>query len=142
MSQSVDSLLRLQLDKLQAFDRLLIEEHACLLRAATDQLPALTERKNSLLAEIDALERERIVQFGALTEAGATSAPPLWSAVQTLARSIAEANQRNGAMISALVRSTEGALQILRGNAEGVDLYGAHGQGQPGSGPVRLQVSA
>lgn len=139
MQQSVDSLLRLQLDKLQAFDRLLIEEHACLLRAAADQLSALTERKNSLLAEIDALERERIVQFGAQTEAVAN---PLWSAVQTLARSIAEANQRNGAMISALVRSTEGALQILRGNAESVDLYGAHGQGQPGSGPVRLQVSA
>jgi flagella synthesis protein FlgN len=139
MQQSVDSLLRLQLDKLQAFDRLLIEEHACLLRAAADQLPALTEQKNSLLAEIDALERERIVQFGAQAEAAIN---PLWSAVQTLARSIAEANQRNGAMISALVRSTEGALQILRGNAEGVDLYGAHGQGQPGSGPVRLQVSA
>lgn len=139
MQQSVDSLLRLQLDKLQAFDRLLIEEHACLLRAAADQLPALTEQKNSLLAEIDALERERIMQFGAQTEAVIN---PLWSAVQTLARSIAEANQRNGAMISALVRSTEGALQILRGNAEGVDLYGAHGQGQPGSGPVRLQVSA
>ena len=137
----VEALFRLQLDKLQAFHRLLLQEHACLLRAAADELPALTEQKNTLLAEIDAIERERMAQFDTQPEAPAS---PLWGSVQTLARQVAEANRRNGAMISALVRSTEGALQILRGNPDGVDLYGAHGQGQPGSGPVRsvrLQVS-
>ena len=61
MPQTVDGLLRQQLDRLQALDRLLAEEHACLLKAAADQLPALTERKNALMAELETLERVKIV---------------------------------------------------------------------------------
>lgn len=139
MPQTVDGLLRQQLDRLQALDRLLAEEHACLLKAAADQLPALTERKNALMAELETLERERVIAFA--DTAGATTLAA-WASVQTMARQVAEANQRNGVMIAALVRSTEGALQILRGNPDGVDLYGSHGQGQSGSGSGRLLVSA
>ncbi|WP_079415172.1 flagella synthesis protein FlgN [Thiomonas intermedia] len=139
MPQTVDDLLRHQLDRLQALDRLLAEEHACLLKAAADQLPALTERKNALMAELETLERERVIAFA--DTAGATTRAA-WASVQTMARQVAEANQRNGVMIAALVRSTEGALQILRGDPDGVDLYGSHGQGQSGSGSARLLVSA
>ena len=140
MPQTVDGLLRQQLDRLQALDRLLAEEHVCLLKAAADQLPALTERKNALMAELETLERERVIALA--DTAGATTPRASWASVQTMARQVAEANQRNGVMIAALVRSTEGALQILRGNPDGVDLYGSHGQGQSGSGSARLLVSA
>lgn len=139
MPQTVDGLLRQQLDRLQALDRLLVEEHACLLKAAADQLPALTERKNALMAELETLERERVIAFA---DTAGASTLATWASVQTLARQVVEANQRNGVMIAALVRSTEGALQILRGNPDGVDLYGSHGQGQSGSGSARLLVSA
>lgn len=139
MSQTIDSLLHQQFERLHALDRLLMEEHACLLQAAADRLPELTERKNALMAELETLERDRLRQFAAVADAAASAS---WGQVQALARQVAAANQRNGVMISALVRSTEGALQILRGVPDSVDLYGSHGQGQSGSGSARLLVSA
>lgn len=139
MPQVVEDILRLQFDKLQAFDRLLVTEHACLLQAAVDQLPALSEQKTALIAEIESIEQDRINAFHQDVNA---SSSPAWASVQRLAKQVSDANQRNGSMIMALMRNTEGALQILRGTTGEVDLYGAHGQGQAGSAAARLQVSA
>ena len=138
MSDPIADVLARQRACLESLREVLEAEHRALLAADAGALPALADGKTRLFSEIEALEARRRDSFGA----AAVKARADWTLVRSLADDVARANQRNGAMISALVRSTEGALQILRGNAEGVDLYGAHGQGQPGSGPVRLQVSA
>ncbi|MDD4887329.1 MAG: flagellar export chaperone FlgN [Thiomonas sp.] len=140
MSSPAEAILRQQLDALQAFDRLLVAEHACLLQAGVDQLPALTEQKTAQLAALEAIEQQRQAAFRQDTAAGTRA---LWAQVQTLAKQVSHANQRNGAMITALTRNTEGALHILRGASEEVGLYGAQGQGQQAGGPAaRLLASA
>lgn len=139
MSASAESILRQQLDALQTFDRLLIAEHACLLQAGVDQLPALTEQKTAQLAVLEAIEQQRQAAFREDAAAGASA---LWVQVQALAKQVSQANQRNGAMIMALTRNTEGALHILRGTSDGLGLYGAQGQGQAGGAAARLLVSA
>ncbi|OYV34278.1 MAG: flagellar biosynthesis protein FlgN, partial [Thiomonas sp. 20-64-5] len=40
MASPAEDILRQQFEMLQTFDRLLVAEHACLLQAAVDQLPA------------------------------------------------------------------------------------------------------
>ncbi|MGC9184960.1 MAG: flagella synthesis protein FlgN [Thiomonas sp.] len=139
MSTPAESILRQQLDALQAFDRLLVAEHACLLQAGVDQLPALTEQKTAQLAALEAIEQQRQAAFREDAAAGASA---LWAQVQALAKQVSQANQRNGAMIMALTRNTEGALHILRGTADGLGLYGAQGLGQAGCAAARLLVSA
>lgn len=139
MPPSADVILREQLDKLQAFDRLLVAEHACLLQAAVDQLSELTAQKTARLDELEALERQRVTAFH---QDAAASTSAVWAQVQALAKQVAQANQRNGAMILALVRNTEGALHILRGTSDDAVLYGAQGQGQAGGAAARLLVSA
>lgn len=139
----VDDVLAQMRDALQALDELLAAEHDCLLHARIDALTALTERKTALLGQVAALEQQRT----ALLRQDATAAgSALWTQVQALAKRVVEANSRNGAMIQALLRNTEGALhvllQTLRGSADQPGLYGAHGQGQSGSAAGRWQVSA
>lgn len=138
MSSPVEAILRQQFDALQAFDRLLAAEHACLLQAGVDQLPALTEQKTAHLAALEAVEQQRQAAF---RQDAAASRSALWAQVQTLAKQASQANQRNGAMIMALARNTEGALHILRGASDGVGLYGAQGQGQAGGAAPRLLAS-
>lgn len=139
MPTSAEILLRQQYEALQAFDRLLFAEHACLLQAQVSQLPDITAQKTAQLAALEALEQRRVLAFA---EDAAASASPLWQQVQTLARQVAEANQRNGAMILALSRSTEGALHILRGTDDSAALYGAQGLGQTQGTASRLVASA
>ena len=139
MQPTVEELLRQQLERLQAFDRLLVSEHACLLQAAIAQLPGLTEQKTAQLAELELLEQQRLAAF---QHDNAASNSALWGQVQTLAKQVSLANQRNGAMIMALARNTEGALHLLRGTSDDLGLYGAQGQGQAGGAAARLLVSA
>jgi len=139
MSSPAENILRQQLDALQTFDRLLVAEHACLLQAGVDQLPALTEQKTAHLAALERIEQQRQAAFRQDAAAGASA---LWAQVQALAKQVSEANQRNGAMINALTRNTEGALHILLGTAQGAGLYGAQGLGQAGGAAARLLVSA
>ncbi|OZB53128.1 MAG: hypothetical protein B7X42_03050, partial [Thiomonas sp. 14-66-4] len=61
--------------------------------------------------------------------------------IRELARAVAQANQRNGLVVSALLRNTQGALDILRGipNPGGATVYGPYGQalaGHPSSKPL------
>ena len=139
MSPTAEAILRLQLDSLQAFDRLLVAEHACLLQAAVDRLPGLTMQKTAQIEELETLEQQRVAAFHQDAAAGSSA---LWAQVQALAKQVSEANQRNGAMIMALARNTEGALHILRGTSDEAVLYGAQGQGQAGGAAARLLVSA
>ncbi|WP_298290842.1 flagella synthesis protein FlgN [Thiomonas sp.] len=134
MSTPLSVLLDAQLHKLQALDRLLATEHDCLLHAAAERLDALAAEKTALFAELDAIERQRQAAFA--QDALAAQAP-LWPQVRQLARQVATANQRNGAMIQALLRHVEGGLHILRGTSEADTLYGAQGQ-RTAAAPRRL----
>jgi flagella synthesis protein FlgN len=139
MATETEHLLQEQLTALQALAGVLAAEHDCLLRAAVDQLPACTEQKTAWLSVLQALEQKRLAQWN---QDAAAHAPTLWNAVQALAQQVAQANGRNGVMISALMRNTESALHLLCGTAEQPGLYGAHGQGHASTAGPRLLVSA
>lgn len=139
MATETEHLLQEQLAALQALAGVLAAEHDCLLRAAIDQLPIWTEQKTAWISVLQALEQKRLTQWD---QNAAAHAPTLWNAVQTLAQQVAQANGRNGMMISALMRNTEGALHILRGTADQPGLYGVQGRGQAGAAGPRLLVSA
>ncbi len=104
---------------------LLQTEHAALLRADALALPELAARKTELFQALQSLQ----------PGGEATADDP--ADVRELARQVAADNQRNGAMIAALLRHTEGALQVLRGAADAAAVYGPQGQSAPAGGNAR-----
>ena len=104
--------------------RALLEELARILQSELDamlagqplQLPELAARKSALCAE---LERQG---------AGGADAE-----LRELLQAVAQANARNGAIVAAMIRNTQGALDILRGAVGGSDLYDPRGQSRSSS---------
>ena len=104
--------------------RALLEELARILQSELDamlagqplQLPELAARKSALCAEL-----ERRGADGADAE------------LRELLQAVAQANARNGAIIAAMIRNTQGALDILRGAVGGGDLYDPRGQARSSS---------
>ncbi len=104
--------------------RALLEELARILQGELDamlagqplQLPELAARKSALCAEL-----ERRGADGADAE------------LRELLQAVAQANARNGAIIAAMIRNTQGALDILRGAVGGGDLYDPRGQARSSS---------
>ncbi len=82
------------------------------------RIEQLAARKSELCARIDALQQR--------------SAPEVPDAprLRDLAREVAQANQRNGAVLAALIRNTQGALNVLRGaaGADRGEVYGPRGR--------------
>lgn len=110
---------------LTALRDLLQIEHAALLRADALALPELATRKVELLQALaSSLPDGRVVAEDA-------------DDLRALAQQVANDNQRNGAMIAALLRHTEGALQVLRGVADAPGVYGPQGQAATVGGSVR-----
>ena len=107
--------------------RALLEELARILQSELDamlagqplQLPELAARKSALCAE---LERR-----------GADGADGADAELRELLQAVAQANARNGAIIAAMIRNTQGALDILRGAVGGGDLYDPRGQARSSS---------
>ncbi len=106
----------------------LLEQLGELLQAELDTLvqshdPSRIEqmaaRKSELCARIESLQRE-------LPEPDPARAQRL----RELALAVAQANQRNGAVVAALIRNTRGALDILRSipPGESAAVYGPRGQ--------------
>ena len=77
------------------------------------QLPDLAARKSALCAELDRLQ------------AGDAAAAPQ---LRALLKAVAEANARNGQVVAAMIRNTQGALDILRGASGAAATYGPHGE--------------
>jgi flagellar biosynthesis protein FlgN len=83
------------------------------------RIEQLAARKSELCAGIDSLQRELPGQDPA--QAGR---------LRELTLAVARANQRNGAVVAALIRNTQGALDILRSipAGESAAVYGPRGQ--------------
>lgn len=104
-----------------------LEQLAALLQTELDTLtrthdPSSIERiaahKGELCARIESLQSE---------QADVAAGEPR---LRELARQVAQANQRNGVVLAALIRNTRGALDILRAvpGAEVADVYGPRGR--------------
>ena len=137
---AVQAVLETQRARLDALHALLQSEQEALLRADAMSLPEIAERKTVLFGELQALETQRLALFAAQGPSSALDAA--WQPVRTLAQAVAADNQRNGAMIAALIRNTEGALQVLRGAADAAAVYSAKGYSAAASGSSRPLASA
>ncbi len=93
--------------------QLLQHELDALLAGQPLQLPDLAARKSALCTELERL------QVG-----DAAASPQL----HALLKAVAEANARNGQVVAAMIRNTQGALDILRGAAGAVATYGPRGE--------------
>lgn len=121
---SADALLQRERELLAEVAGVLQREHAALLAAEVASLPAFAEDKARICAELEDIERQ-------LAAAGSAQDPARRDGIRELARQVAEANLRNGVVVSALMRNTQGALDILRGIPGAPPLYG------PGGTPAR-----
>lgn len=83
------------------------------------RIEQLASRKSELCGRVEALQREMPQQDPAQSKR-----------LRELAMAVAQANQRNGAVVAALIRNTRGALDILRSipGAETAGMYGPRGQ--------------
>lgn len=129
----LDRLLLEQQRLLEQVGQILQSELDALLGGSIDQLPDLAARKTSLCAEIDRLEQARIGLPDApaqARQAGSGDGAERTRKIRELTQAVAQANQRNGLVVSALLRNTQGALDILRGipNPGSAAVYGPYGQ--------------
>ena len=104
-------------DLLEQLAQLLEEEFATLLQVHdARRIEELASRKSALCAAIEALQPQ------------AGDDPEQLLRVRELAQAVAQANQRNGAMLAALIRNTRGALDVLRGADAKAAVYGPQGR--------------
>jgi flagellar biosynthesis/type III secretory pathway chaperone len=115
-------------DAQQQAQRALLEELARILQGELDamlagqplQLPELAARKSALCAELERLGTDA-----------------LGDELRGLLKEVARANARNGAIVAAMIRNTQGAIDILRGAVGGGDVYDPRGQSRsPSSRPL------
>lgn len=121
--ERLDALLQLELDALVAGDAGL--------------LPSLAEEKTALCAQLEQCEQARMRASGGQADARSEQ-------LRELTRRVAQANQRNGAVVATLMRNAQGALAILRGipQAAGGSMYGPRGQSAAGSSSTKPLASA
>lgn len=117
-----------------------LEQLAQLLQSELDTL--VHEHDAARIEQIAARKVElcaRIEAFGQPAQGDDAQALRL----RELARQVAQANQRNGAVVAALMRNTRGALDLLRAapGTEAAEVYGPGGRSL-GSGPARPLGSA
>lgn len=141
VTPAVDAVLKAQQQGLETLQALLRTEHDALLRADASALPDLASRKSKLFEELQSLETQRIALFAAVG-GRASALQAAWNPVRALAQAVAAENQHNGAMIAALMRNTEGALQVLRGVPDATPVYGPQGYSAGPSGSSRPLASA
>ena len=133
----LERVLREQQGLLERLEGLLERELQALTAGESDRLPALADEKTSLCAQLEALEQERQrASEGVVDERHAQ--------VRALTQRVAQANQRNGAVVSTLMRNAQGALAILRGipQGSGGSVYGPRGQTAAGSSSTKPLASA
>ncbi|MDE2256054.1 MAG: flagellar protein FlgN [Betaproteobacteria bacterium] len=127
--EAFDRILLAQQDLLGRLQQMLQTELEALLAGDVEHLHGLAAGKMDVFAELRALEQQRLERAGQRSAAMAVGEADRMRKVQELGRAVVQANQRNGLIVSALIRNTQGALDILRGigadNAAGV--YGPAG---------------
>jgi flagella synthesis protein FlgN len=153
MHEQLDAILQSQQQLLQSIGQILQTELEALLAGDAAQLPDLAMRKIAICAELDHLEQSRARltgQFEAIHALNRTTATIASEAtrpneIRELAKAVAQANQRNGLVVSALIRNTQGALDILRGISAAdaaAGVYGPYGQAPSGHQASKPLASA
>ena len=119
---------------------LLKQEQAHLVSADIDSLTEVTAQKSALVGEMAALAKVRHNALGAagfaaqesgmqawMTASGSSADNRLWQQVLDLTRAAKEINRVNGMLINKHMVQSQGALNALRPNAQGGDVYGPSG---------------
>lgn len=148
MSQDlIDCLLR-EAQAVLAFDDALKQERAAIRAGDFQALNAVIEAKTQLTHELAQLSAARSAQMAAHgirvgpqnelvgldIDPGVSAA---WRALVIAARNAAEANELNGAVVSAHLQFTEGALKALR-ERNSATVYGRNGLAQSAARGVTL----
>jgi flagella synthesis protein FlgN len=120
---------------------LLKKEQLHLVSADIENLIDITAQKSMLVGNMAALAGARhhalgLAGFAAqetgmqawMTDNGSSVDASLWQHVLALTREAKEINRVNGMLINKQMVHTQSALNALRPNAQGVDVYGPNGQ--------------
>lgn len=124
------------------FVDLLKDEQKSLAKGASDDLPALAERKAKLVPVLgdfarqrnEVLEKEGFVADRPGIDAWCAKHPKdkatalAWAKIIALASEARELNRVNGELIALRMQYNAKALEALRGGANPLDLYGPDGQ--------------
>lgn len=117
-------------------------EQTVLIAADTEALPALTEEKAKLVAQIAVLANTRYQALAAAgfpdEEAGmkawvaspsaSADADKCWNELLEAAREAKELNRVNGMLIGKHLARNQATLNVLQGNRQATSLYGPNGQ--------------
>ena len=139
MTLSVDLLLDKELAAVDAFLKLLQEEHEVLKRGPAERLHSLGEQKILLVDTLNALEvqREQLLAGapgdtpGKRMEAwltGKSAHRPKWNKLLEQAREARRMHSINAELVNSLLRRTGDAISILTQRQKEVSLYGSNGQ--------------
>lgn len=127
-----DTPLRRMLDKINAFQALLVEEQQAIRSLSFGQFTAVTMRKSQLLDEIRCLEQLRRT---ILAESRDQKLPPAQQPQEAeLAAAIAETdrlNRMNGTLIGQSLEFLEGTLRRWQRSPESAALYSSSGAHVP-----------
>jgi flagellar biosynthesis protein FlgN len=124
-------------------------EQTVLIAADTEALPALTEEKAKLVAQIAVLANKRYQALAAAgfqdeeagmkawidSPASSAAAGQSWNTLLEAARAAKELNRVNGMLIAKHMARNQATLTVLQGGRQSVSLYGPNGQpsATPGS---------
>ncbi|HYD79781.1 MAG TPA: flagellar protein FlgN [Paucimonas sp.] len=117
-------------------------EQAVLIDADIETLPALTEEKAKLVAQIAVLANARYqalaaagfpdeeagMQAWVASPAASPAAGKAWNDLLAVVRSAKELNRTNGLLIGKHMSRNQAALNVLHGNRHANSLYGPNGQ--------------
>ena len=124
--------LRRMLDKIGAFQALLIEEQQAIRSLSFGQFTAVTMRKSNLLDEIRGLEQERRALVSLLQphELSASSKQQETDLVAAIGRTD-RLNRLNGALIGQSLEFLEGTLRLWQRSPASAALYSSAGTHVP-----------
>lgn len=127
-----DKILRRMLDKIVAFQGLLIEEQQAIRSLSFGQFTTVTMRKSQLLDEIRSLEQERRTN---LSDSRDQTLPPASQQQEAdLALAIGQTdrlNRMNGMLIGQSLEFLEGTLRLWQRSPESAALYSSSGTPVP-----------
>lgn len=125
---NIDSLLRRMLDKIVAFQALLLEEQDAIRSLSFGQFTAVTMQKTQLLDEIRDLEQQR--RNSPSTSASQTPSDTIKELEAQLAAAIGrtdQLNRLNGALIGQSLEFLQGTLRLWQRSPASAALYSSTG---------------
>jgi len=142
MSLSIDPLLDKELAAVEAFLKLLQEEHKVLEHGPPERLHSLGEQKIQLVDTLNALEVQREQLLDGIpgdtptkrmdawltAKAGRSASRSKWEKLLEQAREARNMHRLNAELVNSLLRRTGDAISILTQRQKEVSLYGSDGQ--------------